>query len=158
MENTLIHYGTPKMQKGVRRYQNKDGTWTELGKERRRKGDGRDKIQSKIEKIETKRDKLIAKREKKETKIAKQVYKSETLAPVYAHKAAKYRKKSEIGPLSYVVPGLQFYRTMQANRFSMKATEIDKTAAKGKRWLNANAKKIEKMNTKISRLNSRLND
>lgn len=28
------------MQRGVRRYQNEDGTWTELGKERRRKGTG----------------------------------------------------------------------------------------------------------------------
>lgn len=33
----LMHYGVKGQQKGVRKYQNPDGTWTELGKERRRK-------------------------------------------------------------------------------------------------------------------------
>ena len=37
-QDSLMHYGTPGMKKGVRRYQNEDGTWTELGKERRRIG------------------------------------------------------------------------------------------------------------------------
>ena len=35
--NELYHHGVPKMQWGVKRYQNEDGTYTELGKERRRK-------------------------------------------------------------------------------------------------------------------------
>ena len=34
----LIHYGVKGQQHGVRRYQNKDGTWTEEGKVRRRIG------------------------------------------------------------------------------------------------------------------------
>ena len=34
--NELFHYGTKGQKWGERRYQNKDGTWTELGKERRR--------------------------------------------------------------------------------------------------------------------------
>lgn len=33
----LYHSGVKGMKKGVRQYQNPDGTWTELGKERRRK-------------------------------------------------------------------------------------------------------------------------
>lgn len=33
----LIHYGTPGQKWGERNYQNPDGTYTELGKERRRK-------------------------------------------------------------------------------------------------------------------------
>lgn len=37
MSNKLYHSGVPKMQWGHRRYQNEDGTYTELGKERRRK-------------------------------------------------------------------------------------------------------------------------
>lgn len=35
-EYELYHYGTPKMQWGVRRYQNADGTWTAEGLARRR--------------------------------------------------------------------------------------------------------------------------
>ena len=34
----LVHSGVKGMKHGVRQYQNRDGTWTELGKERRRKG------------------------------------------------------------------------------------------------------------------------
>lgn len=37
----LEHSGVPGMKWGVRNYQYTDGTWTELGKERRRIGDGR---------------------------------------------------------------------------------------------------------------------
>ena len=37
------------MQRGVRRYQNEDGTWTELGKERRRKGTG-EKVKKAVKK------------------------------------------------------------------------------------------------------------
>lgn len=41
MQNTyLCHHGTPKMRWYHRRYQNYDGTYTEEGKARRRKGDG----------------------------------------------------------------------------------------------------------------------
>ena len=37
----LAHYGIKGQRKGVRRYQYTNGRWTEEGKERRRKGDGR---------------------------------------------------------------------------------------------------------------------
>lgn len=37
-QDSLMHYGTKGMKRGVRLYQNLDGTWTELGKERRRIG------------------------------------------------------------------------------------------------------------------------
>ena len=36
--DSLLHYGTKGQKWGERRYQNKDGTWTEEGKARRRKG------------------------------------------------------------------------------------------------------------------------
>lgn len=36
MSKYLIHYGTSGMKRGVRLFQFKDGTWTSLGKERRR--------------------------------------------------------------------------------------------------------------------------
>lgn len=36
MSDYLIHYGTSGMKRGIRLFQFKDGTWTSLGKERRR--------------------------------------------------------------------------------------------------------------------------
>ena len=36
--DSLLHYGVKNQKWGERRYQNKDGTWTEEGKARRRKG------------------------------------------------------------------------------------------------------------------------
>lgn len=41
MSEELYHYGTKGQRWGQRKYQNSDGTWTELGKARRRKGNGR---------------------------------------------------------------------------------------------------------------------
>lgn len=40
-KNELCHYGVKGQQRGVRQYQNPDGTWTELGKMRRRIGSAR---------------------------------------------------------------------------------------------------------------------
>ena len=42
----LMHYGVPGQVHGIRNYQFKDGTWTELGKERRRIGNVRGRGQS----------------------------------------------------------------------------------------------------------------
>ena len=39
--SSLAHSGVKGMKHGVRQYQNRDGTWTELGKERRRNGEAR---------------------------------------------------------------------------------------------------------------------
>lgn len=41
VNNELYHYGTKGQKWGRRRYQNPDGTWTEEGKKRRRRGERR---------------------------------------------------------------------------------------------------------------------
>lgn len=40
-DDYICHHGVKGQKKGRRQYQNEDGTWTELGKERRRKGNER---------------------------------------------------------------------------------------------------------------------
>lgn len=55
--NELYHYGVRGQKKGQRRYQYEDGTWTELGKERRRKGrQQKDTIDNLINDLNTKFD------------------------------------------------------------------------------------------------------
>lgn len=46
-EPYLVHSGVRGMKHGVRQYQNRDGTWTELGKARRRTGSGKDYLYKK---------------------------------------------------------------------------------------------------------------
>lgn len=55
-KNYLIHYGIPGMKWFIRRYQNEDGSYTDLGKQRRRQADsafkpGKEGKPSKAEKI-----------------------------------------------------------------------------------------------------------
>lgn len=51
MNNELYHSGVPRMRWGVRRYQNADGTYTELGKARRRKEEIRNSRQKSKNKL-----------------------------------------------------------------------------------------------------------
>lgn len=63
--NSLVHHGVKGQHWGERRYQNKDGTWTEEGKARRRAIEtqslsrrlDRARVQSKIDKIDKYRQK-----------------------------------------------------------------------------------------------------
>lgn len=105
-----MHYGTLKMQRGVRRYQNKDGTWTELGKERRRAGNAgstrriakesvnlmkrRIKSEAKVDKMLTKYNKHNSKYEKLSAKAEKRIRRIDwgnigrnQLVKAYKHKA-----------------------------------------------------------------------
>ena len=66
----LYHHGIKGQKWGVRRYQNEDGTYTSLGKERRRTGDGRFRsVSSLIGSAEA--DKLRAERQKGMAKAKK---------------------------------------------------------------------------------------
>lgn len=70
-EDYLMHWGIRGMKHGRRRYQNEDGTWTEVGLEERRKREGfgeskkAKKLQKKVERAERKQTRKEAKAERK---------------------------------------------------------------------------------------------
>lgn len=67
MNEYLSHSGVKGMSWGNRRYQNPDGTWTELGKERRRQGEGGGRSASAAVSayLKKRKEQRVAKREEK---------------------------------------------------------------------------------------------
>ena len=83
-ENTLVHYGTKGMKWGERNYQNPDGTYTELGKERRRVGYKETKSEAE------KKKKTLANEKEPDIKIGGKAYKDMSKKEL---KAAKKRAR-----------------------------------------------------------------
>ena len=67
MNDYLSHSGVKGMSWGNRRYQNPDGTWTELGKERRRQGEGGGRSSSSAVStyLKKRKEQRVAKREER---------------------------------------------------------------------------------------------
>ncbi len=100
VSDELYHYGTPRMRWGIRLYQNKDGTLTELGKERYRKyseayRNKSDKANAKLKKTEKKLSDI---------KIEERNYKSEKLGleqKLYETQRKKEKQENIGGRLRY---------------------------------------------------------
>ena len=96
-ENYLMHFRTPGSKNGVRKYQNPDGTWTELGLQERAKREGWDheremrKAQKQAAKLERKQAKQAAKAQAKFER-SEQKRKSKLSGLTDAEMAAKLKR------------------------------------------------------------------
>ena len=75
-EDYLMHFRTPGSKNGVRKYQNPDGTWTELGLQERAKREGWDH-EKEVRKAQKQAAKLERKQAKQEARAQKQFERSE---------------------------------------------------------------------------------
>jgi len=82
-EDYLMHFRTPGSKNGVRRYQNKDGTWTRLGLEERKKREGwgdsqyERKLQKRLAKAENRQARAEYRKERKAAREQKRFERAE---------------------------------------------------------------------------------
>lgn len=117
----LCHYGVPRMQWGIRRYQNKDGTLTELGKRRYRKYNPDSDAEVSRLKIEEDLNRLNKQRE-----ISKALQKhAEKKKEQYDRHSAKVleRKKGDIASYTYRMAN---YASVTADEFLKMEKEFEK--------------------------------
>lgn len=95
MNDYLMHYGVKNQQWGERRYQNEDGTWTELGKERRRQGEGGGRSVSKSVSsyLKRRKEQRVIKREEKRKAEEEERRKMKEMADAEAAKLRAEREK-----------------------------------------------------------------
>ena len=156
ISNELYHYGTPRMRWGVRLYQNKDGTLTELGKERYRKYSDKyktksDKAKKNLKSAESKlADAKIEERDykSKKLKLEQDLYDAQNRAEKQSNRAQQLKdsfgtdfgeqKRSEktqkaiekitkqLAKANYNVSGMERYRLQYENKVDKLLQSIEK--------------------------------
>ena len=139
----LYHYGTPRMKWGVRRYQNEDGSLTEEGRRRYRKGLGR------ADKLRTKATKLRARSTDQRKSRAAQLQK---MADKYALKSAKVRRAAtrRIFPMN----SEKAYRKMA--KYDLKAARYEKSSSDIYAKMKSEQSRAERLEKKADKIVSKL--
>lgn len=132
MNDYLEHHGVKDQKWGIRRYQNPDGTLTELGKQRLRK-DSR-----KLERLQNRTEKRLSKQEKYADKFNKKnshrIFRKESAIKKSAEKlsAANSRFTRAFSKAN------RFYKKMEKRYGDSLVTELDKKlVTKGQAYANA---------------------
>lgn len=120
--NYLMHYGTKGQKKGVRRWQNEDGSYTAAGAANggryAQNSEAGDRREAKLAKYKTKENKKLDKRyDKKIERLTRKTNKYEEKYQKLAEKGASDRK------LAKVASKYEKYDTKQHNRRASKAAE-----------------------------------
>lgn len=123
--NYLMHYGTKGQKKGVRRWQNEDGSYTAAGAANggryAQNSEAGDRREAKLAKYKTKENKKLDKRyDKKIERLAKKANKYEEKYQKLAEKGASDRK------LDRVADKYTKYNVQQINRRASKAAEKER--------------------------------
>ena len=156
VSDELYHYGTPRMRWGVRLYQNKDGTLTELGKERYRKYSDKyrsksDKAKENLKSAESKlADAKIEERDyrSKKLELEQRLYDAQNRAEKQSNRAQRLKdgfgtdfgeqKRSEktqkaiekitkqLAKANYNVSGIEHYRLQYENKVDKLLKSIEK--------------------------------
>lgn len=135
----LYHYGTPRMKWGVRRYQNEDGTLTEAGKARYRKGFG-----ERVKKLKNLQAKEAKYKKKASEKLKYKITRAEKRATRFKLKAAKVQRKAT----RRILP-------MNADKAARKMAKYNLKAARAENRAARRLKKYEKYQLKEAKFSKK---
>ena len=141
--NELYHYGTPRMKWGIRRYQNEDGSLTEEGRLRYRKG------LVKADKLRAKAVKLRSRSTDQRKSRAAQLQKT---ADKYALKSAKIKRAAT--RRFFPMNAEKAYRKMA--KYDLKAARYENRASDINAKMQSEQSRAERLEKKADKIISKL--